>query len=164
VPVNGITPWNHVAMLCQRVNKRTCCPDLSIKKHHEFLCFHVVLKKSVFLCHTQTQITLLSRIEKKLPADGNITAKALFVSASVVIASTAPTPITDSQLYCDFAGGCPLSSLCFLWSVLRKYLFLHHEVCLLLPSLKTEPLAFCSSDETSWAPSAASPRPLHQCD
>lgn len=63
-------------------------------------------------------IRLLSRIDKDLPADGNITAEGLFMSSLAVMASVAPTRITDGQLYCDFAGGCPPSPLCFLWSPL----------------------------------------------
>lgn len=63
-------------------------------------------------------IRLLSRIDKDLPADGNITAEGLLVSSSAAVASVAPTPITDTQLHCDCAGGCPPSPLCFLWSPL----------------------------------------------
>lgn len=45
-----------------------------------------------------------------------------------------------------------------------KYLFLHHEVYLLLPGLKVEPLASSSCDETSWAPFASSCCLFHLCD
>lgn len=73
------------------------------------------------------------------------------------VSSSAPTPTTDSQLYCDFAGGCPLSPLCFLWSPLWMYFFLLRVVYLSLLRMRAEPLVSCSSDETSWGSICSDP-------
>lgn len=154
-------------LLCQSVYKRTCCSDYIMKRHNEILWSHVVLKK--YFCATHTaklwfKVMAPSCFDKELPADGNITAEGPCVSTSAVISSAAPTPIPDRRSSWWFCRWLPSIPFCFLWSPLWMYLFLHHEVYLSLPSLKAEPLAFSSSDETSWAPSVVSPRPLHQRD
>lgn len=73
------------------------------------------------------------------------------------LSSSAPTPTTDSQLYCDFAGGCPPSPLYFLWSRLWMYFFLLRVVFLSLPRMRAKPLVSCSSDETSWGSICSDP-------
>lgn len=150
-------------LLCQSAYNRTCCSDYIMKKHNEILWFHLLLK----ILHSAElwfKVMALSCFDKKLPVDGNITADGPSLSTSAVISSVAPTPIWDSWALWWFCRWLPSIPFCFLWSPMWMYLFLHHEVYLSLPSLKAEPLAFSSSDETSSAPSVVNPRPLHQRD